>query len=147
MAHGVKLRRYGMITPDPTRNIFRIRIEVIDFSGDIDGRIFLFKRSPVNPYTSTYSDNYMCVCAPVDMAEYPPGAPDPEKPYPFFRSHMVEADLRNMADIEKYWELVKSDVCQLMQSLDLAADLKVIEDFNCGELPKSDASSSISING
>ena len=145
--HGIKLRRFGMVTPDPTRNLFRIRVEVIDVSGGIDGRIFLFRRNPISPYTHTYSDSYMCVCSPVDLADYPSDAPDPMKPYPFFRMASVEADLRSMADLDRFWTLVKSDVCLLTRSLDLADNLAIVEDFDCGNLPANTSSSSISISG
>src|SRR5262245_10049475 len=103
--------------------LFRLRLEVTGYE-DMDPRVFLYRRSPINQYTGEYTDVAITVCSPVDMEDYPPGEPDWEKTYPFFRQNWIELDFRDTAEAEEFYLKVVNSLECLIAALNRFADLK-----------------------
>lgn len=125
MARRLKLKKY--ITPNVnyvTLGAYRVRIEAHE-AEDMDSRVFVWRRDPVNPYTSQETNTFFAVASPVDMEEYPPEDPDPDKAYPFFRRSWVELDFRAVSDGNEAWVRIVELVCQLITSLNLLDNLNL----------------------
>lgn len=109
---------------------FRLRIEVTE-AYEMDRNVFVYRRDSPTPNTTEVKDTFFAVASPVDMEEYPPGAPDPKHTFPFFRLAFVELDLRAVSLADSVWSTIKSEVCALVNGLDLLERLRPIEEFWC----------------
>lgn len=79
-------------------NAIRLRFEATSPVGsDSDPNVFLFGRSAYNPHKEAYTDTFLKVCGPDDMATYPIDEPNSNTPYRFFRSSYVELDFASLA--------------------------------------------------
>lgn len=106
----------------------RVRIEATEAEG-LEKEVFVFRRNPLNPYTSDQLDEFMTVASPVDMSEYPIGEPDVDKAYPFFRKSVVELDFRSTLLADEAWMLIVEEVRVLTEALDRLEDLQPAEDM------------------
>lgn len=120
---------------------FRLRIE-IEEAIDMDDRVFLYQREPVNPHTNDYLDSFVTICSPVDMEEFPPEEPDPDKQYPFFRRNYVELDFRATSQAEEAFNLIREELNVLVIALNRLEQLHVAEEFWVGAGPPDDSGSS-----
>jgi hypothetical protein len=108
---------------------------VAEVTDDMTEHVFVYRRHPPDPYTGDIFDEFCTVASPVDLSEYPIGAPDPELPFPFFRKNFIEVDVRSAAAFEDTWNLIVQQVCALVEALD-AMDILVQDDEAiCGVLP------------
>lgn len=125
MARRLKLKKY--ITPNvnyQTLGAIRVRVEASD-AEDMDNRVFVWRRDPINPYTSVVLNTFFTVASPVDMEEFPPEEPDPTKAYPFFRRSWVELDFRAVSDANEAWVKIVEVVCNLITALNLLENLEL----------------------
>lgn len=120
---------------------YRIRIEV-EQATDMDDRVFLYRRDPINPHTGETRDTFFTVCSPVDMEDFPPEDPDPAKQYPFFRRNWVELDFRATGPAEEFWQLVQRELNTLIFALNRLEQLKTRESVWVGAGPPDDSGSS-----
>lgn len=97
-------------------SVWRLRVEVTD-SEDMDRRIFLFRRRPIDPYTGDVLDTFFTVCSAADLADYPPEEPDPLLAFPFFRRDSVEMDFRSPDLAEESWQIIQDEVEILIEGL------------------------------
>lgn len=95
---------------------FRLRVEAIAPQG-VGAEVFCYLRGPVNPYTGEAADVFQAVAGPVDMAEFPAGAPDNTTTFPFFRKNSVELDFRATSLAEEAWRIIQTDVRTLLHAL------------------------------
>jgi hypothetical protein len=123
-----------------------LRIEIPETTDDMTDYVFVYRQHPADPYTGEIFEEFCTVASPVDLSEYPVGAPDPNKPFPFFRKNFIEVDLRSQADFDGTWELIQTEVCRLVAALDLMDNLVTEEEVICGTLPASSESVSASIS-
>lgn len=128
-------------------SVYRLRIEASEAVA-MDSRIFVYRRDGVNPYTNDVTDTFFTVASPVDMSEYPPEEPDPQKAFPFFRKNFVELDFRSVALAEEAWLLIVQEANVLVHALNRMEQLVPIEEVQIGPFPgdgPSDTSQSISV--
>ncbi len=143
MPRGIRLQRFSIKNANHWHlRVFRLRVEVVETSPDMTRYVFVYRRHPADPYTGDIFDEFCTVASPVDLSEYPVGAPDPDKAFPFFRKDFIEVDLRSMVEFEEFWSLIVKFVCQLTETLDLADILVEDEQAVCGELPTPSESTS-----
>ena len=133
MAPRLKLKRYQ------TDHIsfqfvgaYRLRIEAVDDNTGADPHVFLYHREPINPYSGEVRDVFFAVASPVDLSQYPILAPDPSKPYPFFRARVVELDLPSADLTDKVWTSIINQVNALLQGLGLLPKLILMQEELCG---------------
>lgn len=123
MARGITLNRYEVINVDYLwLSAFRLKIVATDAVG-LDNEIFLFRRNPQSPYTEEQTDTFITICSPVDMADFPVGAPDPLKTFPFFRAASVELDFRTVEQAEDSWVDIVREVGNLVTALNKLENL------------------------
>jgi len=134
MPHRLQLKRFSSSVVDYRfTSALRIRIEASDPDATgTDPAVFLYRRDPVNPYTSTHTDTFMTVCSPVDLAEYPVGAPSTASEYPFFRLHYVELDVRSTLYAKEIWLAIVREVQILLEAMERLAQLSLTETVNLG---------------
>mgnify|MGYP001098188921 CR=1 FL=1 len=122
MPRRLQLRRYELQNVNyQWLGAFRLRVEALpEPTSDppMDTNVFIYRRDPVNPYTGTQTDTFFAVASPVDMSEYPVGAPSATTRFPFFRLNYVELDFRSSAQAEEAWRIIVHDVDNLLKALD-----------------------------
>lgn len=122
---------------------FRMRIEASDPNNTgADPNVFLYRRDPVNPYTGEASDVFFAVASVADLADYPVGEPDPDKPYPFLRLDYIELDFRASSQAKEVWEIVVREVNALLECLGRMANLVEVETQFVGTAPTEGTSDS-----
>jgi hypothetical protein len=121
---------------------FRLRIEVTEVTGGMPEHVFVYRREPANPETGTIDDTFQTVASLPDLSEYPVGAPDPERPFPYFRDNFIEVDVRSTGDFQNVWERIHAEVCNLVDILNRADNLVVDEVVWCGDQPPTSESAS-----
>ena len=125
---------------------FRLRIVVTAPVGSLaDPNVFLYDRLPINPYNGDIVDLYTGVASAVDLADYPVGAPDPTKDFPFFRLDTIELDLRSVTLADQLWSVTKIQIAHLLRVMEIMADKMAITEEvvigNEGDTNVSDVSS------
>ena len=137
-AVNVNYKRYG---------VYRMRIEASDAEGDdLDNYIFIYKRNPVSPYTNQNCDPFCAVVGPAQMAQYPPGEPDPDNNWPFYRLDFVELDFPSQTRADAAWSIIKQEACLLVEGLGKLTQLQAVETIWCPSPPDSISSQSESVS-
>ena len=121
---------------------FRLRVEASDPVGHVPAEVFLYDRKPRNPHTGDRGDVFIGVASPVELADYPVGAPDPATPYPFFRLAYVELDLPAALTADRVWRELRNQVAVLCAALDRLTDLRLVEAVRVGAAGGSASTSS-----
>ena len=116
---------------------WRMMITVSDWY-NVDPNILVYKRSLPDSITGDVSDTFIAVASPVDLNEYPAGAPNEGQDPPFYRT--AEADLisRSQSLLESTWELVKADRDELIRSLVGICELELAEVSVGGYFPEAE---------
>ena len=123
---------------------YRLRVE-IEEAVEMDDRVFLYQRRPANAHTGEVTDVFVTVCSPVDMADYPPGEPDPDRQYPFFRLNYVELDFRATSDAVEAYDLIVAELGTLCRALDRLEQLEAASSVWVGAGPPDEGGSSESM--
>jgi hypothetical protein len=124
---------------------FRLRVEVSDPNATgADPRVFLYRRDPVNPYTGETNDTFFAIASVPDLSLYPPGEPDPNTPYPFFRLDYVELDLQSSSIADSLWAVILREINALLQALERLQELVVVDEQFVGTAPTTGNSESSS---
>lgn len=146
MARRIKLTRSLVPNVDYTfLGAYRLGITVSE-AENVDPRIFLFDRAPVDPYANEAVDTFMGVAGPVDMSYWPAGEPDDARPYAIFRTSSVELDFRAISQAEAVWLLIVKQVNILIEALNSLENLEPSEEVWCGDPPDASASDSASVS-
>jgi hypothetical protein len=120
---------------------YRLRVE-IEQAVDMDARVFLYRRDPINPHTGEVRDTFFTVCSPVDMEDYPPEDPDPAKQYPFFRRDWIELDFRATSQADEAYAMIVLELNALIFALNRLESLDTVEEFWVGDAPPDDPGNS-----
>jgi len=115
----------------------RLRVEVHD-EVDFDPNIFVYRQDLATPYTPDASptNTFMAVASPADMAEYPIGAPDPKKAFPFFRQDWVELDFRSTLHADEAWKKLVEEAAILLHAFNRLEELQESEVVTIGPFPE-----------
>jgi len=133
MARGIKLKRYAIENANHFHiRGFRIRIEVTEVCGGMVENVFVFRKAPANPFDGTEAEEFQTVASFPDIAEYPVGAVDAETPFPYFRTNVVELDVRSVEEYDYVWTEIMAEVGNLINALDKADEIVAAETVNLG---------------
>jgi len=146
MARRLRLVRKQLATVRlPPFDVFRLRVEASDpTASGADPMVFLYNRRPVNPYDGTAAADFVAVCSPTDLAEYPAGVPDRLTTFPFFRLDYVELDFRAARQAEACWLTIVAEVDNLLRALDRMDRMEVVDTVWVGAPFEGGVSSSLS---
>lgn len=136
MAEGIKLR-LSAIEPASDFHIrgFRMRVEAYEAPDDLTKYVFVIRRHPADPYTGEVFDEFYTVASFPHLANYPEGAPDPDKGWPFFRRDWIEIDVASTEQYNEVWEDIKANVCHMERAYRRAAELELVDTFWVGDSP------------
>jgi hypothetical protein len=141
VARAIKLKKFAVTNVNYTYlSAFRLRVEV-EVSHGIEPQIFVYRRDLANPYTGDVLDTFFTIASPVDMEEYPPEEPDPQKAYPFFRKRFVELDFRSSKLAEEAWLLIVEETQTLIHAMNRLEALELVEEVWIGPYPEDPATS------
>ena len=120
----VKLKREQVSFEDGYESqVANLQVTAVEASGDVPVEIFLFQRREPSSPNDVSSDVFLTVCSPVDLEDYPAGAPDPSDPDKRYRSNQVTLLCRSSETAETlYYEIVKRTQ-QLTAAVDRLDDL------------------------
>lgn len=124
---------------------FRLRVEAHQ-AENMDPNVFMYRRDPANPYTSDATDTFFTVASPVDMAEFPPGQPNPGNAVPFFRKSWVELDFRSTEQAMQAWQLILKEVSTLIDAMNRLDELQMVEAVWVGPFPPDPFHGSASVS-
>lgn len=150
MARTLNVTRYGVVNVNYARlGAYRLRVEVAPTpdNPDVDPNVFLYLQGLPDPGSDDTKDEYLAVCSPADMAEFPAGAPREDTAYPIFRDRVCEIDLRSVLIANKAWEVIVADIGTLLEALDvLENNLTQIETLTLGTPAAGGSASSASLS-
>lgn len=84
---------------------------------NVPKEVFLFGVRPRAPGATDDLADFLCVCTPPDLADYPADAPTPDMDPPFFRRASVVLDFRSRADADAAYARILADVGVLLDTL------------------------------
>src|SRR5262245_29878407 len=123
-ARRLHVKRYAVRNIDANYySAYRMRVEVVA-AENMDKRIFLYRRDPVNPYTNEPTDTFFTIASPADLEEFPPEEPDANKAFPFFRKDFVELDFRSLRIAMNAWQVILREISVLIEALNKLEDLE-----------------------
>ena len=116
---------------EQTQSLFSydLKVEVLS-AVDMPEEIFVYERRTAPPLTEggEPTDGFVCIADPVDLQEFPVGAPDLSEEMPYFRTKEVTLRFRNMVELEKVQILIDEDIQLLVTSLKAAESIVPTED-------------------
>lgn len=97
---------------------YRLRVIVTNADG-LDREVFMFQRVAARPPTSDESitDNFVCVCDPVDLDEVPIGAPDLLNEMPYYRLNEVTLSFRSSDELLATKSDIETDLADLIRAI------------------------------
>lgn len=100
-----------------TRNqCFALRVEA-RYAHELCCSLFAYRAIPLQPGQATQIAVYDHICSPVDLEEYPIGAPRINAIVPWFRLHYVDLLFRGRIQAEEAWQKIQDQVAALVESL------------------------------
>lgn len=109
--------------------------------------IFAFRQIPLQPGTAETSEVFDHVCSPVDLEEYPIGAPLTNAVPPWFRTDTVDLVYRTREQAMEALQLIVQDVISLINGMNTADVLVEQPPFWIGLQPAEAEGSSIGSEG
>lgn len=126
--------RYSRSEPTPLLQSYDLQI-LVTAATDMPKEIFVFQRgvAPATPAgLQPPSDRFICIADPVDLEEFPVGAPALNAEMPYYRLDTVTLRFRSMTELEFTRDLIEDDVNRLVAALKAAGTLPVTEDVTYG---------------
>ena len=147
MTRRIRLTRYAANTVNFNNyGAYRLRVEVTYVEGaDLDEDIFIYKRNPPSAYTNLSCDTFEAVAGPPQLALYPPGEPNADQGWPYYRLNYVELDVSSTEQAEQIWKAIQAEVCVLISAMGRLEQLQAVEDIWCPGPPDAGSQSSQSL--
>jgi len=98
------------------KDTFRVKI-VASNATDMPVEIFGHQRTPIDPATSTYQDEFVFVCTAYDLSTYPANTPSSSQDPPFFRKDTMDILVPNVVTGNSVIAEVKAQVHTLIADL------------------------------
>jgi hypothetical protein len=114
---GIELtRRVSLYEVTGRPQAWRMIVEVTN-AYNMTPDIFLYQRTGPDPVTADMVDTFECMGSPVDIEEYPVGAPDPEQEPAFYRLSSIDVISRNRTLLDSMWTGLKQDRDELVRTM------------------------------
>jgi len=113
-----------MIRIDYTRTFYKdplydggFRLDIsVDSAVGVSPAIFVYRRLPTYPGSSSSEDRFEAIASPVDLEEYPEDAPNPADSQ-WFRRNSVSLLFRSMDVLTDTWAKIQDDIDLLVDTL------------------------------
>jgi hypothetical protein len=126
--------QYSRSEPTPLLQSYDLKA-LVESATDMPKEIFVFQRgvAPATPAgLQPPSDRFICIADPVDLEEYPVGAPALDAEMPYYRLSEVTMRFRSMTELEFTRDLIEDDVQRLVAALKASSTLPVTEEVTYG---------------
>lgn len=129
MTHAVKLR-FEEPNEEVFRGlpVFRIRVTVIDYRGFEDDKIFVWRKTPYDPWAGTKHDEFEGLCSVFDLTAYPINEPTAEQNPPRFRRNVAVITAPSVDIAKAGRSMLKDMVDQLCETADNIEVMTVTEE-------------------
>lgn len=95
------------------------RMTVLATDGNlIPNEVFAYRAEPIQPGQPVSQAFFSHICSPVDLEEFPIGAPLVDSDPPWFRIASLDLVFRSRAACDEVWGLIQEDVSSLRTSMD-----------------------------
>jgi hypothetical protein len=111
---------------------------------NMPNEIFVYRRHPINPMTGEEFDEFFFIASPVDLEEYPVGAPDIGKDFPFFRTSSIDLLFRSTITAQEGKEEILAQIQVLLDALCRMDALAVTDEIWIPGPPPTSSSASLS---
>ena len=136
--YGIELTREMSVYESDTRpQAWRMKVTVTD-TNNVTPNIFVYMRKTTDPGTGLQTDTFESVASPVDLEEYPAGAPIPGTEPQFYRLSEIDLIARNRDLLDGTWNLIVDDRDELLRTLATICELDPVDVDRGGTFP-SDA--------
>jgi hypothetical protein len=113
-----------------------IRIQITaDSAVDMPNEVFAYRLIPLQPDGTAQQAVFSHVCSPVDLEEFPVGAPLVNAQPPWFRLATVDLVFRGRQTADDGYDAIVADVGNLVASLDALDQLEALTPFYVGAQP------------
>lgn len=102
----------------------------IEESTDMPKEVFVIQRGVTPPQGAEEgsTDFFQCVADPVDLEEFPVGAPDLANEMPYYRVSEITLRFRSLIELEDVRDGIDEDLAGLVNALKIAESLPVYEE-------------------
>lgn len=123
MARSITLTREPQTTfTVGTQMCFRFRVTASD-AVDMANEIFLFRLRPLVPGAEDRVAEFLSICSPVDLEDYPADEPEEDASPAFFRLASIDLLVRSQTLAEQLWTNIQAAVAVLIEALNASDDL------------------------
>jgi hypothetical protein len=141
---GLWLRRFVQ-TQYRNNKISGFRFRVVAYgNNDMTNFIFRYGREALNAREGTYRLAFDGICSPVDLEEFPETEPIVGVFPEFCRLDYVDLVFRSQAEAEDAWNVMVTEVGNLVYTLDVMDKIAPEQDLKFGDPPPADFPSSSS---
>ena len=133
MSIQLTVRYYGPRSEQPLQS-YDLRVVVTNAIG-MSPKIFVWQtnvKSSTDTEANQQPDQFVSIADPVDLEKYPEDVADPQNKMPYYRTSEVTLRFRDMADLQETKDLIDDDIAGLVQALQLATDMAVMEEKTYG---------------
>jgi hypothetical protein len=123
------------------RNTLRLTATASE-AESMPNEIFLHQQTLVNPITAAVQDEFIAICSPYDLSDYPANAPAAEQEPAFFRKATLDILLPGNAMWGEVRDEIEEQVRVLVALLDRLENLPVIDEVWIPDAPIDSSSSS-----
>lgn len=100
---------------------------------DMPDQIFVIQRgvrSGTDPEVDEPAelDKFQFIASPIELDQYPAGAPDPANNIPYYRVNSVRFSFRSPEELQETLDLIKADIAKLVESLKAEAAVADMEE-------------------
>lgn len=113
---------------EENKQCYDLRV-VATASEDMPQEVFVFQRiveSATDAAANALGDPFISIADPVDLEQYPVGAPDLTNDIPYYRLAEVTLRFRDLLTLEETRALMDEDFRRLVDSLNAAADTTLL---------------------
>lgn len=123
------------------RNTLRMTVVASD-AENLPNEIFLHQKTVVNAALDEAQDEFVSICSPYDLSDYPVNEPNPTQSPQFFRKSTIDILLPGIGYYSEVKEEIESQVTLLLHLLEQLEDLSVVDEVWIPDAPAADSSSS-----
>jgi hypothetical protein len=112
---------------------YGLLVEVLSAT-DMTDKIFVIQRGVASATDTEVNDpgeldTFQWIASPLELDQYPEGAPDLQNQIPYYRTNSVRFSFRSMDELVDTLALIKSDIEKLVGSLKAELALESVEEI------------------
>jgi len=118
------------------RNTLRLRVTASN-GEEMPDEVFLHQRTLVDTDTDEWQDEFVAICSPYDLSDYPVDEPTTEQFPAYFRKATADIYLPGISVFSEVKEDIEAQIRFLVQLLDKLEELDTVEEIWIPDEPSS----------